>query len=158
MRVIWLLLLSACASSAPAAPAPVRGTYEVVVCRTECAAADDASILRQGFLVLHEDLGPNFATCYALTRNQDPEAEWAVWEGGGQLNMRLSPDGRLTLDIVGVDYGYRADLRPEGSGFVGQGRWYANLAEGTEFVVLRRIGPPRASACEPAAAPDALRG
>ena len=148
--------------------ARVAGTYELLICKSDCGFTSDQSVIARGVVVLFnrslsadeiknvgtmpfasapEDLRacfsgdrPEHAETYAFIQEKAAIA-WSIENDVLKLELFRSPDA-----------GYNAELRAQGDVLTGAGTSWGAGAGSPNFakdnvIVGRRVGPPDISRC-----------
>jgi len=166
VRVLAGLAISAThAAEQPAAS--IAGSYQILICKGECAASEQnvvvkgeillfAASLNQQKLAEHRLRGRFMSAppngCFGLGKTGRPYDGYAGIEEAGLTTWSTEEEELRFALYHSADAGYRVAMRRTATGFAGTGRsWGAGVAAATgpalDQVVLRRTGAADLSRC-----------
>jgi hypothetical protein len=143
------------------------GSYEVLVCKTDCAFGDVQPAASLGMVVLFDaslskkdvdDIDPSHfgapgeALRACFSGFQYEKAETFAFGKQRGVSAWEFKGNKLTFELFrSIDAGYEAVLKPDGEVLRGTGSsWGAGVAApgyGPDVIVARRVGPPDISWC-----------
>src|SRR5262249_22165463 len=143
------------------------GTYELFICKRDCAFANSQTAIAKGVIVLFDrplsreevgrldplgltEPGETIRACFSGTRAEHAET-YAFIDKTGATTWSFENSVLRVVLFHSPDAGYGTELRVEGDTLLGNGgSWGAGAAApsfGPDVIVGRRIGPPNFSAC-----------
>jgi len=168
--LLALLYLGTTSAAASVSESEVIGTYELLLCKSECSFENLAAAITRGTVVLFKDplsqedvekldrfhraraeevlracfsgVRPEHAETYAFIQKTGATT-WSFENNVLKFGLFRSPDA-----------GYEAELRLRGDVLSGEGHSWGAGAGAPRFspvdvIVGRRVGPPNLSACSP---------
>lgn len=147
------------------------GTYELLICKSECSFQNPAMAIARGTIVIFKDaLSPEdieridrfhharteevLRACFYGVRSEHTDTYAFIQKTGA--TMWSFENNSLKLGLFrSPDAGYEVDLQLRGNALSGEGHSWGAGAGAPRFspvdvIVGRRVGPPRISACLPA--------